>query len=58
MAKVKKRTFEREYVQVPNETAQAPQVKINKKLNENPLSLEALGLLLNLWSYPDTFEVT
>ena len=31
MAKVKKRTFEREYVQVPNETAQAPQVKINKE---------------------------
>ena len=30
MAKVKKRTFEREYVQVPNETAQASQAKINK----------------------------
>ena len=57
MGKGKKRTFEREYVQVPNETAQASQIYINKKLNENPLSLEAQGLLLNLWSYPDTFEV-
>lgn len=57
MAKGKKRTFEREYVQVPNETAQASQIYINKQLNENPLSLEAQGLLLNLWSYPDTFEV-
>ena len=57
MGKGKKRTFEREYVQVPNETAQASQIYVNKKLNENPLSLEAQGLLLNLWSYPDTFEV-
>lgn len=48
---MKKRTFEREYVQVPNETAQASQVYINKKLNENPIPLESEGLLLNLWSY-------
>jgi hypothetical protein len=51
MSKMKKRTFEKEYVQVPNETAQAPQIKINKIENENPLSLEALGLLVNMWSY-------
>ena len=57
MAKVKKRTFEREYVQVPNETAQASQVNINKWINENPIIFRSTGLLLNLWSYPDTFEV-
>lgn len=57
MAKMKKRTFEREYVQVPNETAQASQVYINKELNENPIPLESKGLLLNLWSYPESFDV-
>ena len=58
MAKMKKRTFEREYVQVPNETAQAPQAKINKVENENPIPLESLGLLVNLWSYHyDDFEL-
>ena len=54
MAKMKKRTFEREYVQVPNETAKAPEIKNNEK----PISLEALGLLVNLWSYNlETWEV-
>ena len=57
MGKVKKRTFEREYVQIPNETAQASQAKINKVENENPIPLEASGLLLNLWSYSDNFEL-
>lgn len=58
MAKMKKRTFEKEYVQVPNETAQAPQININKVLNENPIPLESLGLLVNLWSYNyDKFEL-
>ena len=32
-------------------------LKSIKSENENPLSLEASGLLLNLWSYPDTLEV-
>ena len=54
---MKKRTFEREYVQIPNETAQAPQIKINKKENEKAIPLEASGLLLNLWSYSDNFEL-
>jgi hypothetical protein len=58
MSRVKKRTFEREYVQIPNETAQAPQTKINKITNEKPIPLESSGLLLNLWSYNyDEFEL-
>ena len=28
-----------------------------KQLNENPIIFRSTGLLLNLWSYPDTFEV-
>jgi hypothetical protein len=47
MAKMKKRTFEREYVQIPNETAKAPEIKTPTE----SISLEALGLLVNLWSY-------
>lgn len=47
MAQMKKRTFERDYVQVPNETAKAPELDNLDK----PISLEALGLLVNLWSY-------
>lgn len=47
MAIMKKRTFEREYVQVPNETAKA----VEAKESENPISLQALGLIVNLWSY-------
>ena len=38
-------------VQVPNETAKAPQMYDDKKLNDKPISLEALGLLVNMWSY-------
>lgn len=58
MAIIKKRTFERDYVQIPNETAQAPQVKINKMINENAIPLESSGLLLNLWCYDyEKFEL-
>ena len=54
MAIMKKRTFEREYVQVPNETAKA----VETKHNENPISLQALGLIVNLWSYNvETWEL-
>ena len=47
MAVMKKMSFEKEFVQVPNDTAKAPEVKNN----DNPISLEALGLIVNLWSY-------
>lgn len=40
-------------VLVPQKTAQA----VQKKDNENPISLEALGLLVNLLSYPTTWEL-
>ena len=60
MALLVKDVEEKDYVQVPNATAQAPQVEIYDKAsekfisNENPISLEALGLLVNLWSYDVT----
>lgn len=47
MARMKKARLEREYVQVPNETAKS----VEEKNNPKPVSLEALGLLVNLWSY-------
>lgn len=39
---MQKYALERDYVQVPNETAQAP---------EEDMSLQALGLITNIWSY-------
>lgn len=42
MAKMKKYQLEKNYVQVPNDTAKAV---------ENEISLQALGLIVNLWSY-------
>ncbi len=39
-------------INLPIATAQAVQ-----KNNENPISLEALGLLVNLLSYPSTWEL-
>lgn len=47
MALMKKIALVNEYVQVPNKTAKAVELKDNDK----PVSLEALGLLVNLWSY-------
>lgn len=49
MAKMRKWKLEREFVQVPNETALAP---------EETISLQALGLIVNLWSYnTETWEL-
>lgn len=45
MAIMEKVTFEEKYVQIPNVTALAP---------EKNLSLQALGLIVNLWSYDVT----
>jgi hypothetical protein len=53
MAKGKRRQFTEQYVQVPNQTAKAPEIKNN----ENPISLEALGLIVNLVSYADGWEL-
>jgi len=51
MQKVK---LKQQYVQIPNETAKA----VEAKNNENPISLAALGLLTNLWSYDvETWEL-
>ncbi|PGM07202.1 hypothetical protein [Bacillus thuringiensis] len=49
MAKMKKWKLEREYVQVPNETAVA--VELRESEPEECISLQALGLIVNLWSY-------
>lgn len=48
MAKMKKYFFEKEFVQVPNETANAV---------KEDISLQALGLIVNLWSYSDEWEL-
>jgi hypothetical protein len=53
MAKGKRRTFGENFVQVPNSTAKAPEIKNN----ENPISLEALGLIVNLLSYAESWEL-
>lgn len=47
---MRKRPYEKNYVQILNETARA----VEEKNNPNPISLEALGLLVNLWSYDVT----
>jgi hypothetical protein len=53
MARAKKRTFEKDYTQIPNETIRAVEIKDN----ENPISLEAFALIANLFSYPDSWEL-
>lgn len=58
MALLVKDILESEYVQVPNETAKAVEAIIEKKNNNSFISLEALGLIVNLWSYNiNKFEV-
>lgn len=47
MAKMKKMIFKEKYVQVPNSTAKAPESRTNSKA----ISLQSLGLIVNLWSY-------
>lgn len=44
MGLMHKAVVESDYVQIPNDTARAPET--------TDLSLQALGLLVNLWSYP------
>jgi hypothetical protein len=46
--RISKYALRERYVQIPNATAQAV---------ENKISLQALGLLVNLWSYPETWEL-
>jgi hypothetical protein len=55
MAKAKKRTFEKNYVQVPNDTARAVEKKEDHSFPA--ISLGALGLITNLFSYPDSWEL-
>ncbi|MDY7965754.1 hypothetical protein U0F29_32460, partial [Bacillus thuringiensis] len=50
-ARMKKMKLEKEYVQVPNETAVAVETRNNNEIPEDCLSLQALGLIVNLWSY-------
>lgn len=57
MAQARKYPLKEKYVQVPNATAMAVQktIKLSKDdpgtTNEHVLSLQALGLIVNLWSY-------
>jgi len=54
MALMVKHKQEKNYVEVPNETAQAPE----KKTPQKSISLQSLGLITNLWSYDiEKFEV-
>lgn len=53
MAKARRRTFQEQYLQVPNSTAKAPELKSNGK----HISLEALGLIVNICSYSDNWEL-
>jgi hypothetical protein len=46
MARMKKIALKEKYVQVPNETAKAVEAKALA-----PISLQALGLITNIWSY-------
>lgn len=52
MAIIKKHKLEKDYVQIPNSTARAVD-----KTSPNPISLQALGLITTLWSYPDTWDL-
>lgn len=51
MAKMKKWKLERDYVEVPNVTAVAVETRNNNNDPEECISLQALGLIVNLWSY-------
>lgn len=51
VAKMKKWKLEREYVEVPNVTAVAVETRNNNGNKEKCISLQALGLIVNLWSY-------
>jgi hypothetical protein len=51
MGQMRKFYEEKDYLQVPNKTALAPESK------ENPISLQALGLLVNICSYSDRYDL-
>lgn len=53
MAKARRRSFQEQYLQVPNSTAKAPESRNNDK----PFSLGALGLIVNICSYSDNWEL-
>jgi hypothetical protein len=54
MALMLKHKQEKNYVEIPNKTAKAPEFKTKEK----SISLQALGLIVNLWSYDvDSWEV-
>lgn len=53
MAKARRRSFQEQYLQVPNKTAQAPESRNNDK----SISLGALGLIVNICSYSDNWEL-
>lgn len=53
MAKAKRRSFEKKYLQVPNETAVAPEIKSPSE----SISLEALGLIVNICSYSEEWDL-
>lgn len=47
MALMRKFKVEKNYVEIPNETARS----VELKTKETTISLQALGLITNLWSY-------
>jgi hypothetical protein len=51
MGQMRKFYEEKDYLQVPNKTALAPESK------ENPISLQALGLIVNICSYSERYEL-
>ena len=53
MARGRRRSFQEQYLQVPNSTAKAPESKNNVKT----ISLGALGLIVNICSYSDNWEL-
>lgn len=53
MANARRRSFQEQYLQVPNSTAKAPETRNNDK----PISLGALGLIVNICSYSDNWEL-
>ena len=50
MAIMRKHKQEKDYVEIPNKTALAPEIRTIEK----SISLQALGLIVNIWSYDIT----
>ena len=53
MGKAKRRSFEEGFLKVPNSTAKAPEIKTDSK----NISLEALGLIVNICCYSDEWDL-